>query len=344
MPNSQFTRRHLLSSAGAAATLSMPFVSTLARAATPQWTARQFHNQPAASPLNEALVKIWETVAKETKGRLLVTVHPQNNGIAGSDPAALEMLRKGELEFYTLLSGILANAVPAMDIQGMPFAFKRSEQIHGAMDGELGVYLRGECKAKGIYLFPHGLLENGFRDLNTVERRVRVVDDMAGLRVRVPDGQIFRDLFTTLGAQPVTLNINKLYDGLKNGEVDAQENPLVICETNKLYEVTKFISTTHHSWSGFNLLGNDAFWNTLPADVRKIVERNVTIQVAAQRRATMALNKALVAKLTGRGMTFDQPDIATFKAKLAGGFYPRWKEQVGAKAWALLEKNSGRIG
>ena len=108
--------------------------------------------------------------------------------------------------------------------------------------------------------------------------------------------------------------------------------------------MTKFISTTHHSWSGFNLLGNDAFWNTLPADVRKIVERNVTIQVAAQRRATMALNKALVAKLTGRGMTFDQPDIATFKAKLAGGFYPRWKEQVGAKAWALLDKNSGRIG
>ena len=344
MSYSNLTRRHLLGTAGAAATLSMPFVSTLARAATPQWTARQFHNQPAASPLNDALVKLWETVAKETKGRLVVTVHPQNNGIAGSDPVALEMLRKGELEFYTLLAGILSNAVPAMDIQGMPFAFKRSEQIHGAMDGELGVHLRAECKTKGIYLFPHGLLENGFRDLNTVERRVRVADDMAGLRLRVPDGQIFRDLFTTLGAQPVTLNINKLYDGLKNGEVDAQENPLVICETNKLYEVTKFISTTHHSWSGFNLLGNDAFWNSLPDDIRKIVARNVMIEVAAQRRVTMALNKALVAKLTGRGLTFDTPNIATFKAKLAGAFYPRWKQQVGAKAWGLLEKQVGRIG
>jgi len=344
MPHSPLTRRRLLGSAGAAAALSMPFLSSIVRAATPQWTARQFHNQPAASPLNEALVKLWEKVAKETKGRLIVTVYPQNNGIAGSDPAALEMLRKGELEFYTLLAGILSNAVPAMDIQGMPFAFKRSEQIHGAMDGELGVYLRAECKTKGIYLFPHGLLENGFRDLNTVERRVRVADDMAGLRVRVPDGLIFRDLFTTLGAQPVTLNINKLYDGLKNGEVDAQENPLVICETNRLYEVTKFISKTHHSWSGFNLLGNDAFWNSLPDDIRKIVARHVAVEVAAQRRVTMALNKALVAKLTGRGMTFDQPDIATFKGKLAGGFYPRWKQQVGAKAWTLLEKTSGRIG
>jgi hypothetical protein len=58
----------------------------------------------------------------------------------------------------------------------------------------------------------------------------------------------------------------------------------------------------------------------------------------------MALNKALVAKLTGRGLTFDTPNIATFKAKLAGAFYPRWKQQVGAKAWTLLEKTSGRIG
>ena len=344
MSYSHITRRNFLGVASAAATLSAPFVSSIGHAASPQWTARQFHNQPAASPLNEALVKLWDKVAKETKGRLVVTVYPQNNGIAGSDPAALEMLRKGELEFYTLLAGILSNVVPAMDIQGMPFAFKRSEQIHKAMDGELGVYLRAECKTKGIYLFPHGLLENGFRDLNTVARRVRVADDMAGLRVRVPDGQIFRDLFTTLGAQPVTLNINKLYDGLKNGEVDAQENPLVICETNKLYEVTKFISTTHHSWSGFNLLGNDAFWNSLPDDIRKIVERNVAIEVAAQRRVTMALNQALVGTLTGRGMTFDQPDIATFKVKLGGGFYPRWKQQVGTKAWTLLEKTSGHIG
>ncbi len=344
MSNPELTRRRLIGVASAAATLSAPFICTFAHAAVASRTARQFHNQPEASPLHRALVEIWERVGKETNGGLVVTVYPQNNGIPGSDPAALEMLRKGELEFYTLMGGLLSNAVPAMDIQGLPFAFKRSEQIFDAMDGELGSYLRSECKAKGIYLFPHGLLENGFRDLNTVSRRVRVVDDMAGLRVRVPDGKMFRDLFTTLGAEPVTLNINRLYDALKNLEVDAQENPLVICETNRLYEVTKFISTTHHSWSGFNLLANDAFWTGLPANIRKVVERNVKMGVVAQRRATIALNRSLVGSLTKRGMTFDQPDVATFKARLAGGFYPRWKQEIGARAWSLLEAKTGKIG
>jgi tripartite ATP-independent transporter DctP family solute receptor len=341
MTYSKLTRRQLL--AGAAATLPAPFISHLAQAA-PSIAAKQYHNQPAASPLHEALVKIWSQVAKETNGALVVTVYPQNNGVAGSDPAALEMLRKGELEFYTLMGGILSNAVPAMDIQGMPFAFKRSAPIFAAMDGELGTYLRSECKAKGIYLFPHGLLENGFRDLNTVERRVRVVEDMAGLRVRVPDGKVFRDLFSSLGAEPVTLNINKLYDGLKNREVDAQENPLVICETNRLYEVTKYISTTHHSWSGFNLLSNEVFWRGLPQDVRAVVERNVRVGVLAQRKVTQALNRSLATSLAGRGMTFDKPEITSFKAKLAGGFYPRWKQEIGAKAWGLLEAKSGKIG
>ncbi len=338
------TRRRLLGGASAAATLTTPFISNLAHAATPAITARQFHNQPEASPLHEALVKIWSQVAKETNGALVVTVYPQNNKIAGSDPAALEMLRKGELEFYTLMGGILSNAVPAMDIQGLPFAFTRSQQIFDAMDGELGTYLAAECKAKSIYLFPHGLLENGFRDLNTVSRRVRVAEDMVGLRVRVPDGKIFRDLFSTLGAEPVTLNINKLYDGLKNGDVDAQENPLVICETNRLYEVTKFISTTHHSWSGFNLLANDAFWSSLSQPVRSVVARNVRAGVIAQRKATIALNRSLVTTLTDRGVTFDQPDIKTFKAKLGNGFYPRWKQEIGARAWSLLEAKTGRIG
>ena len=340
MPHLKLTRRSLLWAASAT-----PFISHMARAVTPLWTARQFHNQPEASPLHEALVGIWERVARETNGKLVVTVHPRNNGIAGSDPAALTMLRNGELEFYTLMGGILSNAVPSMDIQGLPFAFKRPEQIFEAMDGKLGLHLRSECKAKGVYLLPGGLFENGFRDLNTVERRVRLVEDMAGLRVRVPDGNLFRDLFSTLGAEPVTLNIDKLYDALKNREVDAQENPLVVCETNRLYEVTKFISTTHHSWSGFNLLANDAFFSKeLTDDVRKVVERNVKLGVAAQRRVTMGLNQSLLTTLTDRGMTFDQPDVATFKAKLAGGFYPRWKAQIGAKAWSLLEAKVGKIG
>src|SRR6266516_5302196 len=112
---------------------------------------------------------------------------------------------------------------------------------------------------------------------------IRSADDLRGVKMRVPDGQMFRDVFTALEAQPVTINIRELYQALKERRVDGQENPLVITEVNKLYEVTRYVSVTNHMWSGFNLLANLGFWNGLPPDVQEVVQRNVKKYVALQR-------------------------------------------------------------
>src|SRR5688500_14459766 len=93
-------------------------------AQAPRWRARQFHNQPAESHQHQFLVELWNAVRRETAGRMEVTVLPQNDDIPGSDPAALEMLRAGDLEFFTLMGGILGRAVPVAEIQGLPFAFR----------------------------------------------------------------------------------------------------------------------------------------------------------------------------------------------------------------------------
>jgi tripartite ATP-independent transporter DctP family solute receptor len=332
-------RRNLVLAAGAAAAGCAGGGSGGASVA-----ARQFHNQPEQSHQHQFLSDLWAQVAKETGGRLVVSVHAQNAGIPGSDPAALEMLQKGELEFFTLMGGILGRKVPVAEIQGMPFSFTSHAQVHRANDGALGEYIGRECEAQGIFRFRHGLLENGFRQISTMERPVRSADDLRGLRVRVPDGEMFRDLFSALEARPVTVNIRELYDALKSRRVDAQENPLVITEVNRLYEVTKYVSMTNHMWSGFNLLANLKFWRSLPADVQESVERNVKKHVALQRAYTDALNRELESKLAARGLVFNQADVSTFRAKLGGGFYRRWKAQFGPAAWALLENEVGKLG
>jgi TRAP-type transport system periplasmic protein len=329
---------------GAAAGIVTACAAPSGRERAPQWQAKQFHNQPAQSHQQTFLVDLWEQVRKETDGRLVVTVYPQNNNISGSDPAALDMLQSGELEFFTLMGGILGRKVPVAEIQGLPFAFTNHEQVHRVNDGALGEYIGRECAAQGIYRFQYGLLENGFRQISMVERPVRTADDLRGVKIRVPDGNMFRDLFASLDAQPVTVNIRDLYEALKARRVDAQENPLVITEVNKLYEVTRYISVTNHMWSGFNLLANLKFWNGLPPDVQEAVLRNVKKYVAAQRDYTDKLNRELATTLTGRGLVFNTADVTTFRRKLGGGFYQRWKEQFGATAWSLLEEQVGRLG
>jgi TRAP-type transport system periplasmic protein len=315
-----------------------------AGAAGARWTGRQFHNQPEQSHQHQFLLDLWSDVRAETGGRVAVSVHAQNAGVPGSDPQALDMLQSGELEFLTLMGGILGRAVPATEIQGLPFAFTSHAQVHAVNEGALGAYLDEECRAKGIHRFRHGLLENGFRHIGMTAKPINNVEDLAGVVMRVPDGRMFRDLFTALEAKPAVVNINGLYDALASGRVDGQENPLVVTEVNKLYEVTRFMSLTSHMWSGFNLIANRAFWDGLPGDVQAVIERNVGKHAGRQRTYTDSFNRELERILAGRGIRFNKADTESFRAKLGAGFYRRWRGQLGEQAWRLLEAEVGRLG
>ena len=90
---------------------------------------RQFHNQPAESPLHKSLVAMWEAVKNETHGRVDVQTFPENDHTAGGDPAVLTMLIDGKLDFFTLNGGLIGAVVPAVNVQGIPFAFQNLEQV-----------------------------------------------------------------------------------------------------------------------------------------------------------------------------------------------------------------------
>jgi TRAP-type transport system periplasmic protein len=304
---------------------------------------RQFHNQPADTPLHRRLVELWDAVERETKGRLRVRVFAENGGVAGGDPQALAMLRSGELDFFTLMGGILGEVVPAADVQSIPFAFRSGAEVYGALDGDLGEYLKRECAAKGIYMLPQSCFENGFRHITAARKPIRGVADLAGLKIRTPKSELFLDAFRTLGAEPVAINVNRLYDALKAGTVEAQENPLIVAAAFRLFEVQHYVSLTRHSWSGFNLLANLERWRALPEDIRGVIERNAARLAVLQRADNDRLNESLREDLAGRGMVFNEADVSGFRERLKP-FYARWRERVGAKTWAILEAHVGTLG
>jgi tripartite ATP-independent transporter DctP family solute receptor len=312
-------------------------------ATTPRWRARQFHYQPVASHVHPFLVALWEAVRAETGGRLDVSVHADNAGLKATHAEIIEKVKDGEIEFYAVMGSLLGPLAPVFEIQSVPFAYQREDQVYALMDGALGNHLRDELAVKGIFAVPGGLLENGFRHISTIDRPITHATDLAGLRIRVPEGRIFDDTFRSLGAEPTPVFVLDLHRALAEGRVDGQENPLAITESLKLHEVTRHISLTCHMWSGFNLIANPAFWHGLPADVRDIVLRNVRSHVAQQRAHTRALNRDLELTLAQRGIQFTRPDSLTFRARLTGGFYARWKAELGRTAWGLLEAGVGTL-
>jgi tripartite ATP-independent transporter DctP family solute receptor len=325
------TRRTFVS---AAALAPLAVFARSLRAA--EYTFTQFHNQTATSSLHRRLVEMWAAIRTESGGRVDTQVVAQNNGIAGSDPAALKMLMAGEIQFFTLMGGILGTVVPVAEVQQVPFAFRSAAQAHQAMDGALGAYLREEMAAKGIAGFRVGAFDNGMRQIAGTKRPIVRPDDLIGIRMRVPAGQMVADTFKALGAEPVTINSDGIYDALKTGKVDAQENPLALVDLFKIYEVVKYVSMTNHMWSGFNLLAHLPTWQRLPGEITSVVERNVTKYVRLQRRDQEGMNARLRAELAGRGLVFNAIDSKPFRSKLSG-FYATWNERLGSRCWSLLE-------
>ena len=304
---------------------------------------RQFHYQPVASHVHPFLVELWDAVRAESGGRVDITVHANNDGVKDSHAQIIDRVRQGDIELYAVMGSLLGELSPVFEIQGLPFAYASEEQVYALMDGELGTYLRNDLAARGVYAVPYGLMENGYRHISTVERAIITADDLAGLRIRVPEGRIFDDTFKSLGATPTPVFVLDLYRALADGRVDGQENPLAITESLKLDEVTRHIALTSHMWSGFNLIANPAFWNRLGTDLRALVVRNVQKHIGRQRAHTAKLNRELERKLAQRGMQFTRPDSASFRAKLADGFYARWKKVFGSNAWSLLEAGVGKL-
>jgi len=322
---------------------SLTVFSRSLRAQSVDFAFVQYHNQTAASSLHARLTQMWQAIEKESGGRVAARVFPQNNNIQGSDPAALKALVAGEIQFFTLMGGIIGTVVPVAEAQQVPFAFKSAADAHKAIDGPFGRYIGEEMAAKGMHLFPVAGFDNGMRQVTTIARAIGKPDDFAGMKIRVPPGQMIFDTFKAFGAEPVTTPANQIYDALKSGKVEAQENPLAILEGYKLYELVKYVSLTNHMWSGFNLMAHLATWQGLPDDIKTVIDRNAVKYVRQQRDDQGKLNASLRESFVTRGIAFNEIDQAVFRAMLPS-VYATWREKLGRKCWSLLEAEVGKLG
>jgi len=321
----------------AAAFASIAVVRAPARAA--QFSFKYGTDQTISSPVTTRAKEMWARVEKETGGRLHVDTFPDST--LGGDTQMISQVRSGALQFLTEAGSILGSVSPIAQMDSLAFAFKDTKTAFAACDGEFGDFIRKEVGKVGVYVLSHPW-DNGFRAI-TANKPIHVAADLEGLKMRVPASPISLDLFRSLGAAPVPMNVNELYTALQTHIVEGQENALININQSKIYEVQKTLNFSNHSWDCWWWLVNIDAWNSLPKDIQDTVQRNITTYAYLQRRDFSALTGALTDKLHRLGMQIVQCDTATFKAKL-GDYYKKWHATFGDTGWTLLEKYTGKLG
>jgi tripartite ATP-independent transporter DctP family solute receptor len=256
----------------------------------------------------------------------------------------LSQLRTGALEMLALPGAFLNSVVPVASIENVAYAFPTRDTAFKAMDGELGQVIRADIMAKDMFVFDK-IWENGFREITTSTKPIHVVGDLAGLKIRVSPGKIRIDTFQSLGAAPTPISLSELYTSLQTHVVDAEENPLILIEQQKFYEVQKYVSLSNHIWSGYWTLMNNDAWKKLPPNIQAIFTREMNAAAVLARGDNARLNVSVQDKLTRRGMKFNPVEVAGFRAKLVDAkYYDRWKTEFGPKAWAALERYANKLG
>lgn len=331
-------RRFALGGTALCATLGAPAGLC---AAKPEFALRFANFSPLVHPVNIRMAEARERVVRETDGR--VDIQTVAQGELGSNDDMLGRLRSGEIDFFLQSGLVLESVAPAASITGLGFAFSRYGQVWDALDGELGKAIVDAFSKTDIVLLDRAW-DNGFRQTTSSKRAVRTPQDLAGMKVRVPQWPMWTSMYTALGATPVSIPWNKTYAGLKDGTADAVENPLAGIHFAKLYEVQGYLSRTNHIWDGFWFLANRRRWQALPERLRSVIETAINDAAVKERADVARAQEDLFKDLVARGLQASEVDSAAFRRKLReAGFYREWKAKFDWRVWALLERQVGDL-
>jgi tripartite ATP-independent transporter DctP family solute receptor len=321
--------------------LGFPLAALATRAVSAaEFSFKLGNPDPVDFPTNVRMVQMAKAVENETRGRLRIDVFP--NSQLGSPNSMLSQLRIGSLQLLFVNHAAYSTVVPATQIDGIGYVFPSQDVALDALDGQLGAYIRNEFAAKAIYAFEKSAA-TGYRQMVSATRPIRRADDLVGFKVRTIPSPAFVDLFRALGASPVPLDSNEMYTATQTHIVDGVELPLSGIEGYRMYEVTKYISMTNHIWGGYWLTMNMDAWKSLPGDLQTVLQRNAAKYILLERSDLTIGNASVADKLRRQGITFNDADVSTMKARL-GTYYARWKNEFGPTVWGLLEAKVGKLG
>jgi C4-dicarboxylate-binding protein DctP len=220
------------------------------------------------TPKGKAAEKFRELAEAATKGRVKVEVYP--NSTLYKDKEELEALQLGAVQ---MLAPSLAKfgplGVKEFELFDLPYIFPDKAALDRVTDGPIGRDLLKKLESKGLLGLAYW--DNGFK-MMSANRPLHVPADVKGLKMRIQASKVLDEQMRTLGANPQVMAFSEVYQALQTGVVDGTENPPSNLYTQKMHEVQKHLTATHHGYIGYAVIVNKKFWDKLPADIRTQLE------------------------------------------------------------------------
>lgn len=267
--------------------------------------------------------KFAELVSAKTNGEVTVRIYP--NSTIGNDRDMAEGLQMGSVDF-ALIAGVLGNFEPSLQIMEMPYLFNNEEHlrkvIYGPVGDDLLARLLKSSNIRGLSFW-----ERGPRQLTT-NKPVNSLQDIRGLKIRVPEIPPMVSAWKAMGANPTPMAWGEVYTGLQQNVIEAQENPVPYIHAGKIYEVQKYLAMTNHKYEYVILAMSNKTWEKLTPEQQKAVKEAAAEATKYENQLVKDKADELFKDLQAKGMNVTRPDTAEW-AKAAKTTHKEFAEKYG---------------
>ncbi len=218
-----------------------------------------------------------DKIAKESANKLKCQVFPSMS-MGGTPSQLVDQVKDGVADVVITLPGYTAGRFPALEVFELPFMTNSAEVGARAAWDYLQKYALKEfpgTKILAIWVHDEGYV-------HTREKQVKTLADFKGLKMRAPTRQTNK-LLAALGASPVAMPLPGVVDAVSKGTIDGFLLPWEVMPSLKLQEMVKFHSETDPSRPAlysavFVFAMNQAKYDSLPADLKKVIDTNAGAQ------------------------------------------------------------------
>lgn len=222
------------------------------------------HVVGADTAKGKAALKFKQLAEAHTAGRVRVEVYPDSS--LYKDREELQALQIGAVQMLaTSLSKLATVGGSDFEVFDLPFLFKNHAAFRAAVDGPVGATLLQRLEPSGL----RGLAfwDNGFK-VFSANRPLLSPADFRGIKVRIQSSKVLMAQMKALGAEVSIQPMANVYEGLRSGQLDGQENVPANIYNQHLHDVQSHLSVTRHGYLAYAVLVNRQFWDKLPADIR----------------------------------------------------------------------------
>ena len=210
-----------------------------------------------------ALHRMSELAYEKSGGTITIEVFPASQ--LGSAISQIEAVSLGSQAMFQGSGTWLATYVPDRGAAGMFFVFENRDHFINYVQSDLMADVEEQFRQElGITIVANNWLIAPRSMASTVP--INTVEDLHGLRFRVPDIRAYLDSVNALGASPVQIAFGETYLAMIQGVVEVTEAPFDNLYTMNFYEAGQYIIMTEHIYDNYVVMVNEGIFNSLSAN------------------------------------------------------------------------------